>query len=95
MKETKQQATENKTKRGGGTLTRVAIRLLYDMHSPRSNDGRGTAFGRIYNQRGQLVATTSQEGVMRLSRKEQALRREKMEQTVDQLDQVKTSTSKL
>ncbi|ORY95895.1 HotDog domain-containing protein [Syncephalastrum racemosum] len=75
--------------------TRADEWLLYDMHSPRSNDGRGTAFGRIYNQRGQLVATTSQEGVMRLSRKEQALRREKMQQSEEQQDQAKTSTSKL
>ncbi|KAG2216765.1 hypothetical protein INT45_005879 [Circinella minor] len=55
--------------------TRADEWLYYDLHSPRSNDGRGTAFGRIYNQQGVLVATTSQEGVIRLSNDEQERRR--------------------
>ncbi|KAG2222024.1 hypothetical protein INT45_003669 [Circinella minor] len=42
---------------------------------PRSNDGRGTAFGRIYNREGVLVATCAQEGIMRLSQSEQDKRR--------------------
>lgn len=47
------------------------IRLLYDMHSPRSNSGRGMAFGRIYSRDGTLIATTAQEGLIRLSKREQ------------------------
>lgn len=46
-------------------------RLLYDMHSPRASNGRGIVFGRIYAADGTLVATTSQEGIMRLTEKEQ------------------------
>ncbi|KAG1459880.1 hypothetical protein G6F46_000327 [Rhizopus delemar] len=45
--------------------------LLYDMHSPRASNGRGIVFGRIYAADGTLVATTSQEGIMRLTEKEQ------------------------
>lgn len=41
--------------------------LLYDIHSPRTVGGRGMAFGRIYSQDGTLVATSAQEGVIRLS----------------------------
>lgn len=41
--------------------------LLYDKYSPRSNDGRGVVFGKIYNSDGCLVATTAQEGIIRLS----------------------------
>ncbi|KAI9262367.1 thioesterase-like superfamily-domain-containing protein [Phascolomyces articulosus] len=55
--------------------TRADEWLYYDLHSPRSNDGRGTAFGRIYNQQGVLVATTSQEGIIRLTKGEQERRR--------------------
>ncbi|KAI8147068.1 HotDog domain-containing protein [Fennellomyces sp. T-0311] len=44
---------------------------------PRSNDGRGTAFGRIYNKEGVLVATTSQEGIIRLTQREQERRQQK------------------
>ncbi|ORX59377.1 Thioesterase/thiol ester dehydrase-isomerase [Hesseltinella vesiculosa] len=45
--------------------------LLYDMHSPRSTGARGTAFGRIFTRDGILVATTSQEGLIRLRPSEQ------------------------
>lgn len=45
--------------------------LLYDIFSPRANDGRGVAFGRIYSRDGTLVATTAQEGVIRLAPSEQ------------------------
>ncbi|SAL97359.1 hypothetical protein [Absidia glauca] len=48
--------------------------LLHDMHSPRSSEGRGTAFGRIYTRDGTLVATTAQEGIIRLSKEEQEKR---------------------
>lgn len=44
------------------------------MHSPRTSAGRGVAFGRIYSKDGTLVATTGQEGILRLSKKEQEKR---------------------
>jgi acyl-CoA thioesterase len=47
------------------------IRLLYDMHSPRTSGGRGMAFGRIYSRDGTLIATTAQEGILRLTKVEQ------------------------
>ncbi|KAI8072737.1 HotDog domain-containing protein [Gongronella butleri] len=46
---------------------RVDDWLLYDMHSPRSGDGRGLAFGRVYTRDGRLVMTTAQEGIVRLN----------------------------
>lgn len=39
--------------------------LLYVMESPTSIGGRGLVKGQIYNQSGDLVATTMQEGVIR------------------------------
>ena len=39
--------------------------LLYVMESPTSVGGRGLVRGQIYNQAGDLVATTMQEGVIR------------------------------
>jgi acyl-CoA thioesterase II len=51
--------------------TRADEWLLYDMHSPRTVAGRGMAFGRIYSKDGTLVATTAQEGLLRLSKQEQ------------------------
>jgi hypothetical protein len=45
------------------------------MHSPRTSGGRGVAFGRIYTRDGLLVATTAQEGIVRLSEREQEHRR--------------------
>ncbi|CAO3628482.1 unnamed protein product [Cunninghamella echinulata] len=45
--------------------------LLHTMHSPRTSDGRGTNFGQIYSRDGTLVATTAQEGIIRLSKKGQ------------------------
>jgi acyl-CoA thioesterase II len=39
--------------------------LLYVMESPTSIGGRGLVIGQIYNQAGDLVATTMQEGVIR------------------------------
>lgn len=40
--------------------------LLYEMDAPNANGGRGLNFGRIYSQDGRLVASTAQEGLMRL-----------------------------
>ncbi|KAI8065597.1 HotDog domain-containing protein [Gongronella butleri] len=51
--------------------------LLYDMHSPRSGDGRGVVYGRIYTKDGQLAVTTAQEGLIRLTKAEQDRLREK------------------
>lgn len=39
--------------------------LLYDIDSPSASGGRGLVRGKIYNQQGQLVASTAQEGVIR------------------------------
>jgi acyl-CoA thioesterase len=44
--------------------------LLYDMFSPRTIGGRGMVLGRIYSRDGTLIATTAQEGVVRLSETE-------------------------
>ncbi len=42
--------------------------LLYSCDSPSSSGGRGLARGMIYDRQGRLVASTAQEGVMRLRR---------------------------
>jgi len=42
--------------------------LLYVCDSPSSSGGRGLARGMIYDQQGRLVASTAQEGVIRLRR---------------------------
>ncbi len=39
--------------------------LLYDIDSPSAHGARGLARGRLFNQRGELVATTVQEGLIR------------------------------
>jgi acyl-CoA thioesterase II len=49
--------------------------LFYDMHSPWSGGGRGMAYGRIYTRDGRLIATTAQEGILRLSKREQEKRK--------------------
>lgn len=59
------------------TPARADTWLLYDIHSPRTNNGRGMAFGKIYSQDGILVATTAQEGIVRLSEREQEKRKKK------------------
>lgn len=41
------------------------------MHSPRTSGGRGMAFGRIYSRDGTLIATTAQEGLLRITKAEQ------------------------
>ncbi len=40
--------------------------LLYALISPSSSGARGMAFGRIYDRAGHLVASTAQEGLMRV-----------------------------
>jgi acyl-CoA thioesterase-2 len=39
---------------------------LYVMESPKSGNARALVNGKIYNQKGELVASTAQEGLMRL-----------------------------
>ncbi|KAI7873382.1 acyl-CoA thiolesterase II, partial [Mucor mucedo] len=46
---------------------RVDDWLLFDMEGPRSRNGRGLVFGKIYNRDGCLVASAAQEGIIRLS----------------------------
>ncbi|QDZ29743.1 acyl-CoA thioesterase II [Noviherbaspirillum sp. UKPF54] len=43
--------------------------LLFSMDSPNASGGRGLCFAHIYNQDGVLVATTAQEGLIRLREK--------------------------
>ncbi|UBH06337.1 acyl-CoA thioesterase II [Leucobacter sp. Psy1] len=45
---------------------RVDEWLLYELDSPTSQGGRGLAHGRFYNQSGALVASVSQESMIRL-----------------------------
>lgn len=49
------------------TVTRADEWLLYDTYSPRSSGGRGVSFGKIFDRQGNLIATTAQEGLIRLS----------------------------
>ena len=44
--------------------------LLYATISPSTSGARGMAFGRIFDRAGRLVASTAQEGLMRILRKE-------------------------
>ena len=39
--------------------------LLYAMQSPSASRARGLAIGRVFTQTGRLVATVSQEGLVR------------------------------
>jgi acyl-CoA thioesterase-2 len=45
---------------------RVDDWLLYAMESPNASNGRGLALGKIYTRDGRLVASTAQEGVIRV-----------------------------
>ena len=45
---------------------RVDEWLLYAMESPNASGGRGLALGRFYSRDGRLVASTAQEGVIRI-----------------------------
>ncbi len=40
--------------------------LLYDMDSPSASNGRGFVRGQVFDRAGRLVASTAQEGIMRL-----------------------------
>jgi acyl-CoA thioesterase-2 len=42
--------------------------LLYSMESPSASGGRGFALGQLFSQDGRLVASTAQEGVVRVWR---------------------------
>jgi acyl-CoA thioesterase-2 len=46
--------------------------LLYDQDTPSASGGRGLARGRVFSRDGALVATTVQEGLMRLRRPDPA-----------------------
>lgn len=39
--------------------------LLYVINSPNASNSRGLGYGSIFNQKGELVATVMQEGLMR------------------------------
>jgi len=43
--------------------------LLFAMDSPNASGGRGLCFAHVYNQKGELVATLAQEGLIRLREK--------------------------
>ncbi|MGE5622585.1 MAG: acyl-CoA thioesterase II, partial [Bacillota bacterium] len=43
--------------------------LLFSMDSPNASGGRGLCFAHVYNRDGVLVATTAQEGLIRLREK--------------------------
>jgi acyl-CoA thioesterase II len=47
---------------------RVDEWLLYSMESPSASGGRGFALGRLFSRDGRLVASTAQEGVIRVWR---------------------------
>jgi acyl-CoA thioesterase-2 len=47
---------------------RVDEWLLYSMESPSASGGRGFALGRLFSRDGRLVASTAQEGVVRVWR---------------------------
>lgn len=42
--------------------------LLYNMDSPSASNGRGFVRGQIFDRSGRLVASTAQEGIMRIKR---------------------------
>lgn len=42
--------------------------LLYDMDSPSASNGRGFVRGQVFDRQGRLVASTAQEGIMRIKR---------------------------
>ena len=43
--------------------------LLYDIESPSASNGRGFVTGKIYDRKGRLVASATQEGIMRVKKK--------------------------
>jgi acyl-CoA thioesterase-2 len=44
--------------------------LLYQIESPSASNERGFVLGRFFNQKGDLVASTAQEGVIRPTKQE-------------------------
>ncbi|MCC8362114.1 acyl-CoA thioesterase II [Lysobacter sp. A6] len=44
--------------------------LLYSIDSPSAQDGRGLARGQVFDRNGKLVASTAQEGLIRVTAKE-------------------------
>ncbi|WP_317931403.1 acyl-CoA thioesterase II [Halioxenophilus sp. WMMB6] len=46
--------------------------LLYELYSPWAGNGRGLNFGRIYDREGNLVASSAQEGMIRLAQNKPA-----------------------
>ncbi|GAB3542407.1 acyl-CoA thioesterase II [Noviherbaspirillum agri] len=46
--------------------------LLFAMESPNASGGRGLCFAHVYNQKGELVATLAQEGLIRMRDKKPA-----------------------
>ena len=44
--------------------------LLYSIDSPSAQDGRGLARGQVFDRNGKLVASTAQEGLIRVAAKE-------------------------
>ena len=49
---------------------RVDDWLLYDQDSPAASGGRGFGRGCIYTRSGELVVSTAQEGLVRLTQRE-------------------------
>lgn len=45
---------------------RVDEWVYYHIESPRSSNARGLNFGHFYNQKGEMIASTAQEGLMRV-----------------------------
>jgi acyl-CoA thioesterase-2 len=45
---------------------RVDQWMLYVQESPSAQGGRGLALGKIFNGRGELIATVAQEGMVRI-----------------------------
>ncbi|SAM09328.1 hypothetical protein [Absidia glauca] len=63
-------------RRGFGMMASLDHSIFFHKHMradecPRSGDGRGVSFGRIYTKDGTLAVTTSQEGLIRLTKAEQ------------------------
>lgn len=46
--------------------------LMFAMESPNASGGRGLCFAYVYNQKGELVATLAQEGLIRMREKKPA-----------------------
>jgi acyl-CoA thioesterase-2 len=49
---------------------RVDEWLLYVQDSPNARGARGLSLGKIFNRKGELVATVAQEGIVRIPKEE-------------------------